>query len=161
MSHLQAEVRRMNPNGKRWIRTVPRYRVKLLRLVFLPLKVPVFNRYPGLSAMMKVSYVFSLQEKSITLRLFPISCFAGRCRLPCLFSLLYMKGRNDTGIAPQIYEKIQYEQRIWRIIFRKNKASGTMLCALSSWTIRYALGFVPVAISHGTALRRLTTSASS
>ena len=27
-------------------------------------------------------------------------------------SLLYIKGRNDTGIAPQIYGIIQYEQRI-------------------------------------------------
>ena len=79
--HLQAEVRRMNPSNKmnKNSSTLSREAATLSSLL---LRVPTLVGPPGLSAKMKVSYVFSLQEKSITLRLFPISCLAGRC--PCL-----------------------------------------------------------------------------
>ena len=55
----------------------------------LLLRVPTLVDPPGLSAKMKVSYVFSLQEKSITLRLFTNKLCAGRCQLaPFLTSTL-------------------------------------------------------------------------
>ena len=108
--HLQAEVRRMNPSNKmnKNSSTLSREAATLSSLL---LRVPTLVGPPGLSAKMKVSYVFSLQEKSITLRLFPISCLPAAASAVvltqgCVNSYILLppapnKKQHDIGIMPQ------------------------------------------------------------
>lgn len=81
MFHLQAEVRRMNPSNKDDKNSSTLLR-KAVTSLFSVTQSPYVNRVLQGFAMMKVSYVFSLQEKSITLRLFSNKLCAGRCQLP-------------------------------------------------------------------------------